>query len=197
MKTIRALTLNAILPHRLANLCKLIGARLIHISSDCVFSGKSGDYGEDDRPDAIDLYGSSKRFGEISGPNLVTLRTSTIGHEISTRFGLLEWFLGQKTCVGYSNAIFSGLPTIEFSRIVRDLVIPNESLHGIYHVAARPINKFELLSLIAQTYQKEIKITKDVSFVIDRSLNAARFRLATGYEAPAWPELIKTMHSYK
>ena len=90
-----ALPLNALLPHRLARCCGLIGARLVHISTDCVFSGKTGGYTETSFPDADDLYGRSKLLGEVDYPNAVTLRTSIIGHELGSRNGLLEWFLGQ------------------------------------------------------------------------------------------------------
>lgn len=190
-----AIPINTLLPHRLAGLCKLVGVRLIHISTDCVFSGEKGNYVESDFTDARDVYGRSKALGEVNCPNTITLRTSTIGHEFRTKFGLLEWFLSQNgQCKGYTNAIFSGLPTVVLAEIVRDIVIPSSDLSGIFHVAARPINKFDLLSLIAGEYGKIIDIIRDDSLVIDRSLNASRFQLATGYVAPEWPELIKLMH---
>ena len=190
--------INALFPHRLANLCKLVGARMIHVSTDCVFSGAKGNYLEEDFADAGDVYGKSKILGEVDYPNAITLRTSTIGHELQSKHGLLDWFLSQgEDCKGFSQAIFSGLPTVVFAQVIRDVVIPHSKLCGLYHVAAKPINKFELLSLIAKTYQKDIEIIRDDSFRIDRSLNSDRFRLATGYEPPAWPELIQLMHAYK
>jgi dTDP-4-dehydrorhamnose reductase len=190
--------INALLPHRLANLCKLVGARMIHVSTDCVFSGAKGNYSEEDFADAGDVYGKSKILGEVDYPNTITLRTSTIGHELQSKHGLLDWFLSQgESCKGFSRAIFSGLPTAVFAEIIRDVVIPHKELFGLYHIAANPINKFELLGLIAKAYKKEIQIIEDDSLMINRSLNADRFRLATGYEPPAWPELIKTMHAYK
>jgi dTDP-4-dehydrorhamnose reductase len=189
--------INSLMPHRLAGLCKLSSARLIHVSTDCVFSGEKGNYTEEAFVDARDLYGKSKALGEVDYPHTVTLRTSTIGHEFETKYGLLEWFLSQEGCCkGYIRAIFSGLPTVVFAGIVRDIVIPNTELSGLYHVAAQPINKFELLKLIADEYGKEIKIESDCELVINRSLDATRFREATGYVAPAWPELIKIMHNY-
>jgi len=189
---------NTLMPHRLATLCRLVGARMIHISTDCVFSGNKGNYVEDDLPDARDFYGKSKALGEVLYPNSITIRTSTIGHEFQSRCGLLEWFLSQsESCKGFSNAIFSGLPTIIFAKVIRDVVIPHYELQGLYHVSAMPINKFELLGLIAKTYQKDIEIIQDDSFRIDRSLNSDRFRLATGYKPPVWPELIQLMHAYK
>ena len=193
-----SIPINTLMPHRLAHLCKLVGSRMIHVSTDCVFSGNKGNYKEDDFCDALDLYGKSKILGEVDYPHAITLRTSTIGLELQSSYGLLNWFLSQRgSCKGYSRAIFSGLPTVVFARIIRDVVIPHDELSGLYHVAASPINKFELLGLIAKTYQKDIEIIRDDSFRIDRSLNSDRFRLATGYEPPAWPELIKLMHAYK
>jgi dTDP-4-dehydrorhamnose reductase len=191
-----ALTMNALLPHRLAEYCGMMGARLIHVSTDCVFSGNKGNYSEQDQPDAVDFYGKSKHMGEVLGQHCLTLRTSTIGREFGTRHGLLEWFLAQKECKGYRRAIFSGLPTVEFARVVRDVVIPNEDLSGLYHVGARPIDKDSLLRLIAQVFGKETSIVSDDQVTIDRSLDATRFKAATGYCPADWPELIVMMRDY-
>lgn len=195
-RPLSAISMNALLPHRLAELCGLTGARLIHVSTDCVFSGEKGNYRETDPPDAQDVYGRSKFMGEIGGPGLVTLRTSTIGHELRTKYGLLEWFLSQTRCKGFTRALFSGLPSVVFAQVVRDIVIPDVRLSGLYHVAGAPIAKADLLGLIAQAYRAEIELVPDDSVVIDRSLDASLFREATGYCAPAWPELIATMHDY-
>lgn len=193
-----SIPINTLMPHRLAGLCKLIGARLIHISTDCVFSGEKGGYVEDDFADARDVYGKSKALGELNYQHTVTLRTSTIGHELQSQFGLLDWFLLQEgRCKGYTRAIFSGLPTVVFAQVVRDVVIPHKELSGLYHVAAKPIAKYDLLKLIADVYTKSIEIVPDDNFVIDRSLDAKRFQLATDYVAPEWPELIKLMYAYK
>ncbi len=193
-----SIPINALMPHRLAGLCKLVGARLIHVSTDCVFSGEKGGYVEDDFADARDVYGKSKALGEVDYPHAVTLRTSTIGHELQTQYGLLDWFLSQDgKCKGYNRAVFSGLPTVVFAQVIRDVVIPNKALSGLYHVAAKPINKFDLLKIIAEVYGKSIEIVADDKLKIDRSLDAKRFNLATGYLAPEWPELIKLMYSYK
>lgn len=193
-----ALPINAMLPHRLARLCDLIGARLVHVSTDCVFNGTKGGYREADPSDAEDLYGKSKFLGEVAYPHTITLRTSIIGHELASAHGLVGWFLEQEGSVkGYRRAIFSGLPTVELSRIVRDLVLPRPALSGLYHVAAAPIAKFDLLELVASAYGKSITIEPDDRVVIDRSLNADRFREATGYAAPAWPDLIAQMRDFK
>lgn len=188
----------ALLPHRLARLCSRVGARLIHISTDGVFSGSKGGYTEDDFPDARDVYGLSKLLGEVNYPHAITLRTSIIGHELQGANGLLGWFLSQQgSCKCFSRVVFSGLPTVVLAKIIRDVVIPQAHLFGVYHVAAQPISKFDLLRLVAEEYGKSIKIIPLDEPVIDRSLNADRFRAATGYVPPAWPELVSIMHSYK
>lgn len=193
-----AVPINTIMPHKLAKLCSSLDSRLIHISTDCVFSGEKGGYAESDFADARDIYGKSKALGEVHSSNAITLRTSTIGHELNSKLGLLEWFLSQdERCRGFKRAIFSGLPTIVLAQIVRDVVIPQKELSGLYHVAARPINKYDLLKLIAKEYDKSILISPDDSVVLDRSLSAVKFRASTGYIAPEWPELIRLMHSFK
>jgi len=193
-----AIPLNALLPHRLARLCEAVNARLVHVSTDCVFSGKQGHYTEDDLPDTDDVYGRSKALGEVDYPNAITLRTSTIGHELQSSYGLLDWFLTQQgSCKGFKRAIFSGLSSMEFARVIRDIVIPQPSLHGLYHVAGPAIAKYDLLKLVAKVYGKAIEIIPENEFVIDRSLNADRFHVATGYQSPEWPELIESMHAYQ
>ena len=193
-----SLPINTLMPHRLAGLCKLIGARLVHISTDCVFSGEKGGYTETDFADARDTYGKSKVMGEMYYPNTITLRTSLIGHELQSKLGLLEWFLSQEgSCKGYTRAVFSGLPTVIFAQLIRDVVIPNFELSGLYHIAAKPINKFELLKMISSVYGKSIKIVADDMMVIDRSLDATRFSEATGYVTPEWKDMIKLMYTYK
>lgn len=194
-----ALPINAMLPHRLARLCELAGARLIHVSTDCVFSGRKGGYRESDVSDAEDLYGRSKYIGEVHDQaHAITLRTSIIGQELSSSYALVDWFLSQHGSVrGFSKAIFSGLPTVELARVMKDFVIPHPALCGLYHVAAEPIAKLELLRLIAAQYGKTIEICPDDALVIDRSLNGERFRDATGYVAPSWPALIGRMHEQR
>jgi dTDP-4-dehydrorhamnose reductase len=191
-----ALPINSLLPHRLAALCALRKARLIHISTDCVFNGSRGGYTEEDLSDATDLYGKSKYIGEVYAPHAVTLRTSIIGHELQSAHGLIEWFLLQKKqCNGYNRAVFSGLPTVALAQLIRDVVIPRPDLSGLYHVAAKPISKFDLLTLIAKIYGKSIAIIPDDHLVIDRSLNADKLRRDTGFVAPDWPDLIQLMHT--
>lgn len=195
---LQAVPINTLLPHRLAALCQATAARLIHISTDCVFSGSKGDYLESDFPDAYDLYGRSKLLGEVDYPHAITLRTSIIGHELSGHRSLVNWFLAQQSSVkGYTRAIFSGLPTVELATVVRDVVLPQQELHGLYHVASRPINKFDFLQLVAKAYGKSIEIKPAEDLVIDRSLNANRFKQATGYVSPEWPAMIQHMYEFK
>jgi dTDP-4-dehydrorhamnose reductase len=189
-----ALMMNSVLPHRLAELCTVAGCYLIHVSTDCVFSGQIGSYRETDTPDASDIYGKTKSLGEVAGPQLVTLRTATIGHELKTRHGLLEWFLAQNQCKGFRRAIFSGLTTMEFARVVRDKVIPNRELSGLYHVGGAAIDKCSLLQLVAEVYGKQTEIVPDDNLVLDRSLNAEKFASATGYKAPDWRTLVECMY---
>ncbi len=194
-----ALPINAMFPHRLAKLCKLAGARMIHVSTDCVFSGKTGMYIETDISDAEDLYGKSKYIGELNDlPHAITLRTSIIGHEHNSNYALVDWFLSQSGAVkGFSQAIFSGLPTVELARVMRDYVVPKPELFGLYHVSVEPIDKFSLLKMVADVYGKEIEIKPDERLKIDRSLDSTRFKEATGYIPPSWQQLIKMMRDFR
>jgi dTDP-4-dehydrorhamnose reductase len=191
-----ALPINSLLPHRLDRLCSLFGTRLIHFSTDCVFSGKKGMYCESDLSDATDLYGKSKFIGEIfDSPTTITMRKSVIGHELNSNNGLIEWFLSQSgTVTGYKKAIFSGMPTVELARIVEQYVIPRPELHGLYHVSVEPIDKMSLLKLVAKEYGKNIEIIPEEKISIDRSLDSSRFRKITGYSPPSWTDLINLMH---
>lgn len=193
-----ALPLNSILPHRLEKLCALVSAKLIQISTDCVFTGKKGNYSELDVADATDIYGRSKLLGEVNTKNSVTLRTSIIGHELRGARSLVDWFLSQKGSIeGFSRAVFSGLPTCELAHVIKDVVIPNPKLSGLYHVSADPINKYELLKKISRIYDFEIEINENNNFVIDRSLNSSKFKEETGYAPPNWDLLIKKMFDFK
>lgn len=192
-----ALPINSIFPHRLARIASLCGARLVHISTDCVFSGSKGMYIESDRADATDLYGISKYLGEaVSYPHAITLRTSIIGRELDSSHSLVDWFLAQQGEIkGYDKAIFTGLPTSELATVIRDTVLPRADLSGLYHVSTKPISKHDLLTLIAAEYGKKITIRPDSEVTIDRSLDSTRFQAATGYVAPEWPELVRRMHA--
>ena len=192
-----SIKINALFPHRLHEICSKIDVRLIHLSTDCVFSGRKGSYKEDDIPDPLDIYGRSKLLGELNYSNSLTIRKSVIGHEFLSSNGLLEWFLNKKESVeGYKNAIFSGLTVLELAKIIDKYIIPNKRLSGIIHVAGNPISKYELLYLISNEYQKKINIIPNESFKIDRTLNSNLFNNITGYKIKDWKELISSMHEF-
>ncbi len=192
---IPSLEINSLLPHRLALICRTSGARLIHFSTDCVFSGHRGNYRETDPPDAEDLYGRTKLLGEVVEPHCVTLRTSMIGPELSRKTGLLEWFLAQRgqAVKGFRRAIFSGFPTSELARLVERVLVDVPTIHGLYHVAAEPISKYDLLGLVRDRLRLPVMIEEDETFECDRSLDASRFRRDTGYAPPSWGSMIDTM----
>jgi dTDP-4-dehydrorhamnose reductase len=192
---IPSLEINSLLPHRLALLCRTIGARFVHFSTDCVFSGRKGNYRETDQPDAEDLYGRTKLLGEVAEPHCLTLRTSMVGPELSRKTGLLEWFFAQRgqTVKGFTKAIFSGFPTSELARIVELVLTDVPAIHGLYHVAAQPISKYDLLRLVRDRLQFPVTIERDETFECDRSLDGSRFRQDTGYSAPVWESMIDDM----
>ena len=191
------LPINAMLPHQLAAFCVPRNIRLIQISTDCVFSGRKGMYTEAESSDAEDLYGKSKYIGELRDhKNAVTLRTSIVGRELNTSRALIDWFLAQHGVVhGFRRSIFSGITTLELAHVIRDVILPNAQLHGLYHISSAPISKFELLTLVATEYQKIIEVLPDDQLVIDRSLDSTRFYKATGYLAPTWKSMLRTMHT--
>jgi dTDP-4-dehydrorhamnose reductase len=192
---ITSITINALFPHRLASLCRERGVRLIHLSTDCVFSGQLANYEENDLPDPPDLYGRSKLLGEVSGENCLTIRTSMIGRELQGSHGLLEWFLAQNggRVRGFKRAIFSGFTTAALAEVIMQVIVDHPGLTGIWHLASEPISKFDLLTLVKQTYGLAVEIEPDESFICDRSLNAKRFRDATGIRPPSWCEMIEQM----
>lgn len=194
---IPSIEINALLPHRLGELCKERNIRLIHFSTDCVFSGDSGNYKEDDFADAKDLYGRTKYLGEVNENHCLTIRTSMIGLELSRRKSLVEWFLAQKGEIrGFTKAIYSGLTTIELCRVVERIIMDYPNLSGVYQVASEPISKYELLCALAEklgSKGKEIVINPDDSFVCDRSLSSEKFNKDTGYVAPSWDWMLSEL----
>ena len=190
--------INSFLPHHLSELANEYNKiRFIHFSTDCVFSGLKGNYSEYDITDAKDIYGLSKMLGEVNYPNSITLRTSIIGHELNTKHSLLDWFLSQKKSIkGYKKTIFSGLTTLEISKVLEKYIIPNKTMKGIYHLSGKPISKYDLLNIIKKTYKKKIKIIPDSKIKINRSLNSRLFKKVTGYKPPTWNKLIQEMHDF-
>jgi dTDP-4-dehydrorhamnose reductase len=192
---ILSIKINSLLPHQLANICKAAESRLIHISTDCVFSGKRGPYTESDQSDAADLYGRTKSLGEVNEAGCLTIRTSIVGRELYTMNGLVEWFLNNKggKVKGYKKAIFTGFTTLAFSSIVDDIVRNHPYLSGIYQVSSEPINKYTLLCLLRDAFSVQIDIKPDFELEIDRSLDSTRFRGETGFRPPKWENMIKEM----
>jgi dTDP-4-dehydrorhamnose reductase len=191
-----SIAINSLFPHRLAQLARASGARLVHLSTDCVFTGRAGNYDEAAKPDAEDLYGRTKLLGEVSGEGCLTLRTSMIGRELAGAHGLLEWFLAQEgvgRVRGFKRAVFSGFTTDALADLLAEVLSTHADLSGVWHAAADPINKFDLLSLIKESYGLRVEVEPDESFICDRSLDGSRFRAATGIRAPAWPEMIRRM----
>ncbi|WBC21554.1 MULTISPECIES: SDR family oxidoreductase [unclassified Solwaraspora] len=189
-------TLNALFPHMLAQTCGQIGSRLVHVSTDCVFSGRQGGYVEEDLPDPPDLYGRSKLLGEVTGEGTLTLRTSIIGHELTSNRSLVDWFLSRPGGVkGWTRAIYTGVTTVEFARLLRTVVLPRTDLTGLYHLAAEPISKYDLLRLIAEVYRWPGDIVPDDGFACDRSMRADRLADVTGYRPPSWPEMVRSLYA--
>lgn len=195
---LKIITVNSLLPHKIYKACSLNNSRLIHFSTDCVFNGEKGFYNENDDCNARDLYGLSKYLGEVKEKRSITIRTSIIGHELDSQYGLVNWFLSQsKSIKGYKKAFFSGLPTIEIASIIKNYVIEDNKICGTFHVSGTRISKYELLQKIAKEYQKEILIEPDYSVIIDRSLNSSHFNKITKYRPPSWFQLIKNMKQFK
>lgn len=194
-----SIELNALFPHKLASFVENTATRLIHISTDCVFSGEKGNYLEKDCSDAKDLYGKTKFLGELNSyKNSITLRTSIIGPELKSRVSLLEWFKSQTVHIkGYVNAIYSGFPTIELINIIENYIIPNNNSHGLYNVSSTPISKFDLLNLIAKEYKKDILIEPFQDFKNNKSLNSDLFKKEFGYNPKSWRQMIFELKKYE
>jgi dTDP-4-dehydrorhamnose reductase len=189
---IPSIEINALLPHRLLGLCQAHGARLVHISTDCVFSGRTGNYRESDTPDPVDLYGRSKLLGEVEEAPGLTLRTSIIGLELSRFTGLVEWFLAQRGIIhGFRRAIYTGLTTQEIGRVIERVLVHHPRLYGVWQVASAPISKYDLLGRLSQRLERhDIEIVADDMFTCDRSLRADAFAAETGYAAPLWDLML-------
>lgn len=191
---IEMININSLLPHQLLLISKKYNARLIHISTDCVFSGKKGNYLETDYTDPLDEYGRSKLLGEFLDPNNLVIRTSIIGPELKTNRGLLEWFLSvNDNCNGYEKAIFSGLTTLELSKVIGEYIIPQTNIHGLINLSSEPISKAQLLKIINKVYKRGIKINCSNNYIINRSLNNEKFYQITKYLCPNWKVLISDM----
>lgn len=194
---IQSITLNSLLPHRLAETARGWGGKLIQFSTDCVFNGRRGNYTEDDPPDAEDLYGRTKQLGEVAAENALTLRTSIIGRELAQFGSLLEWFLGRKggTVKGFARVIYSGVTTNYLADLVGNLLSDHPALSGLYQVAGPAISKLRLLCMLRDAYKLDVEIVPDEREVSDRSMAGEKFVRATGYEPPNWPDLVAQLVS--
>ncbi len=193
---IPSIAINSLFPHVLADACERVDARMVHVSTDCVFSGTRGGYTEDDVPDAFDLYGRSKLLGEVTDrDNTVTLRTSIIGWQLGEPTGLVGWFAAHKDepLRGFTKAVFSGLTTRALTQVVRDVVIPDASLSGLWQVSASPIDKHTLLVTLAEHLGWDVDITPVDEPVIDRSLDSSMFRRRTGWTPPSWAQMLEEL----
>ena len=190
---------NALFPHQLAELCLLSGTRLIHISTDCVFSGRKGMYTEDDLPDPIDLYGRSKLLGEVTGENCLTIRTSMLGRELERSISLLEWFLNQPDqCIkGYTRAIFNGVTTSVLAKIILQVITQWPDLTGLYHLSAQAVSKYDLLTQIRDAFRMQTVIEPFDEFRVDRSLDSSCFQRQTSIIMPGWDEMIQGLTADK
>jgi dTDP-4-dehydrorhamnose reductase len=189
---IPSLTINGLLPHRLASLIGRWGGRLVHFSTDCVFSGKRGNYTESDFPDAEDLYGRTKFLGEVGCGNALTLRTSMIGRELRHHGSLLDWFLSHRGTMvrGYRRHRWSGVTTHQLADVTARAITEWPTLTGVYHLSSGCINKYELLLLLREGLDVDVEIEPDDLPVCDRSLVGDRLEAATGYRCPPWPAMI-------
>jgi dTDP-4-dehydrorhamnose reductase len=191
-EVIPSLEVNALFPHRLAQVCATAGARMIHLSTDCVFSGRKGGYVETDPPDAEDLYGRSKLLGEVDEPHCLTLRTSMIGLELGRQGGLVEWFLAQRGRIeGFRRAIFSGLTTAELARAIEHFLVQQPELGGLWHLSSSPIAKYDLLAKLSQRLGRtDVEIVPDDEVVCDRTLDSRALQRKTTYRVPSWDLML-------
>tara|TARA_S200000501_G_C20794672_1_gene731205 strand:- start:114 stop:977 length:864 start_codon:yes stop_codon:yes gene_type:complete len=191
--------INSKFPHSLSEICSSNKIRLIHLSSDCVFSGKKGNYNEKDIKDAEDTYGVSKSEGEIDMSNVLTIRKSTIGFELNNKHGLLEWFLSQSGDVfGYTNAIFTGLTTRELAKKLIYIIENQKNLSGILHLIGEKIDKYSLLKKVKKIFKiKNVNVIPSSDFMCDRSLEGEKILKVFKYDIPSWDDMLEEMYNLK
>jgi len=187
-----AIRMNSLLPHSLAGICSAGGARLVHVSTDCVFSGNKGNYTEEDPSDVMDLYGKSKSLGEVDYSPHLTMRTSIIGREWVRSTALLEWFLSQKgkSVKGYKNAVYTGFSTEAIAGLIRKTVVERPDVTGLWHVSSDPVTKLELLLKLKEAWTLDVEILPYDDPPCDRSLDSSRFFRETGFDRPSWESMI-------
>jgi len=202
----RAIAVNADFPHALAESASAQGFRIIHITTDCVFSGGRGSYVETDRHDATDVYGKSKSLGEVPGPGIVNLRCSVIGQEMRGFKSLLHWVLGHdsgQTFGGYTDHEWNGITAIAFGRIVAGIVATANPVSGTVHIVpSDAVNKYELTRMILEAYGRRdvsvlpVQTGDPVNRVLSTSHTGVNARLWTdaGYVAiPSIGQLVQEL----
>lgn len=192
---IPSIQINALLPHQLEKMADKYEFRLVHFSTDCVFSGKKGPYHQTDLSDVNDLYGMTKFLGEVKGSRALTIRSSIVGREFVKPTGLIEWFLSQKgkAVKGYKNALYSGLTTNAMADLLLFLIEKHPDLSGLYHVSSAAISKYDLLVLVNDIAKNQAVIEADTQFCCDRRLAMNEFHNDTGWASDNWETMIKTM----
>ncbi len=190
---------NSKFPKFLGKLALKKNFKLLHISTDCVFSGNKGMYNEADKTDAKDDYGKSKIKGEIINQNSLTIRTSIIGHEIDSKDSLLEKFISKKIRVGYENVYFSGFTTLELSKIIFKFFLNNNiyKTNKVIHIASKRISKFDLLNIIKNKYKINIKLKRESNIYLDRSLDSLLFNKSHQFKPKSWNKMIKEMYEFR
>jgi dTDP-4-dehydrorhamnose reductase len=189
-------SLNSFLPQKIDSWCKTYGKKQILFSTDCVFSGKKGNYNDLDTPDASDNYGRSKGNGEINSINTLTIRSSMIGREVYNKTELLEWVISNKknTIKGFDGVIYSGVTTLWMSSLMIEIVKNYQDLSGIYNISSSPISKFNLIKKINHYFKLHINLVKDSSYSSNKSLNSDRFFSKTKLKKPDWDDMLLNLY---
>lgn len=191
-----AFQVNSLLPHQLAKLMERQQGKLIHISTDCVFSGIKGNYIEDDIPDGTSVYAQSKSLGEIIGDKHLTIRTSIIGPELKEDgIGLFLWFMKQVGEIkGYKNVLWNGVTTLELAKATEKMIMHNVT--GLYHLGSETkISKYELLKIIQQVFEKnDVKIIPDHEVVLDRTIKNTRIDFQ--YLVPSYENMLVELRDW-
>jgi dTDP-4-dehydrorhamnose reductase len=173
LKTRDFISVNSLLPHTLADLCLEKNIKMIHVTTDCIFSGRDGNYNEMSKSDVFDDYGLSKFMGE---PNIcTTIRTSIIGEEYKNKLSLLEWIRSNKggKINGYTNHTWNGVTCLQLSKIIHNIITNNRFWVGTRHIFSNSVNKYELAKIINEIYELNIQIDPmETSEKIDRSLSS-------------------------
>ena len=185
--------LNTELPHKLDSWAVSNSKKLIHFSTDCVFSGNRGNYLENDFTDADDIYGKTKADGEVNSESTLTLRCSIIGRELYNFTELFEWLVENKNkkISGYSRVIYSGITTVRMGKIIKKIIKEYSDLSGIYNISSIPISKFELLTKLSNAFNLNVDINENKNIKSNKVLISRKFTEITGINPPNWDDLIE------